>query len=708
MLDPQTRALPLGSLLRKVSAEDYVGYEGEGDFLTAFGEPKAGIRALEVNADTGLITKQNHVSLPYAITIARWGAGGRNSIALTFDDGPDEDLTPKILDILSEHDVPATFFIVGEKALKHPEIVQRTLDEGHLLGVHTFTHPNIRMISELRLLSEANSTQRLLASITGYNTILFRAPYAKDSEPQNSDEAAPLVQLSAAGYITVGTPIDPRDWEGNGADEIVERVRLETLEGEENTVLLHDAGGNRSETLVALPRIIEMLRAEGFEFVSLDELMGNDAIDLMLVADDRLAKVDAVSFALLTGTGDALVWMFAVAITLGIARSVIIVVLAYLQRRPKWLGDTNNPPVTVIVPAYNEEPVILRTVEAVLASDYPNMRVIVVDDGSTDKTFDVVEAAYADDPRVHLVRQTNQGKAQALNHGYKLAESEIIVAIDADTIILPDSVSLLVRHFANPKVGAVAGNTKVGNRVNILTRLQAVEYITSQNLDRRAFERFNAILVVPGAIGAWRKSVVEEVGGYSSETLAEDADLTVAIIRAGYRVTYEAGAIAMTEAPETLSQLLRQRLRWSLGIMQTGWKHKRAIGEGNGIGLVAIPNILLFGVILSLFAPIADIVFISALFRLGRDFIHHPTMIPELSSPAIFIAYATYLLSDVFLSVLALVLEPKEDKRLLFWVPLQRFYYRQLLYILVLRSVGRAWTGRLTGWKNLRVLRMSA
>jgi cellulose synthase/poly-beta-1,6-N-acetylglucosamine synthase-like glycosyltransferase len=288
-----------------------------------------------------------------------------------------------------------------------------------------------------------------------------------------------------------------------------------------------------------------------------------------------------------------------------------------------------------------------------------------------------------------------------LNHGYRLAESEIIVAIDADTIILPDAVSRLVRHFANPSVGAVAGNTKVGNRVNILTRLQAVEYITSQNLDRRAFEQFNAILVVPGAIGAWRKSVVEGVGGYSSETLAEDADLTVAIIRAGYRVTYEAGAIAMTEAPETLRQLLRQRLRWSLGIMQTGWKHKRAIREGNGIGLVAIPNILLFGVILSLFAPIADIVFLSALFRLSRDFIHHPTMIPGLSSPAIFIAYAVYFLSDVLLSALALVLEPKEDKRLLFWVPFQRFFYRQLLYIATLRSVGRALTGRLTGWQKL-------
>ncbi len=701
LLDPQTSNVPLGTLLREVSAQEYVGYEGTGDFLTAFGEPKAGIRTLEVNADTGLIINQTHISLPYAITIARWGAGGRNSIALTFDDGPDKDMTPEILDILKEYDVQAAFFIIGENALKHPEIVQRTLDEGHLLGVHTFTHPNIRMISELRLLIEANSTQRLIASITGYNTVLFRAPFAEDSEPQNSDEAAPLVQLSAAGYITVGTPIDPRDWEGNGVDEIVERVRLEALAGEGNTVLLHDAGGNRSETLAALPRIIEMLRAEGFEFVSLDELLGNDAIDLMPVADDRLATVDTVSFSVMNLTGDALVWMFVIAITLGIARSVIIVVLAYLRRRPKWLDDAPCPPVTVIVPAYNEETVVLRTVDSVLASDYAKMKVIVVDDGSTDKTFDVVKAAYGTDPRVRLVRQDNQGKAQALNHGYWLAHSEIIVAIDADTMILPDAVSRLVRHFANPKVGAVAGNTKVGNRMNMLTRLQAVEYITSQNLDRRAFERFNAILVVPGAIGAWRKPVVDTVGGYSSETLAEDADLTVAIIRAGYRVTYEAGAIAMTEAPETLSQLLRQRLRWSLGIMQTGWKHKRAMREANGIGLVAIPNILLFGVILSLFAPIADFVFVTALIRLVRDFIHHPTMIPGLSSPAIFIAYAAYLLSDVFLSALALFLEPKEDKRLLFWVPFQRFFYRQLLYIAALRSVSRALTGRLTGWQKL-------
>lgn len=701
LLDPQMATVPLGTLLREITVQEYVGYEGEGGFLTAFGKPKAGIRTLEVDAETGLITNQTHISLPYTITIARWGAGERNSIALTFDDGPDDVLTPKILDILKEYNVPAAFFIIGENALKHPEIVNRTLNEGHLLGVHTFTHPNIRMISEPRLLIEANSTQRLLASITGYSTILFRAPFAEDSEPQNRDEAAPLVELSAAGYITAGTPIDPRDWEGNGVDLIVERIRLAALTGAGNIILLHDAGGDRSDTLKALPRIIETLQNEGFSFVSLDALMDNDAINLMSAADDQLAKVDAVSFSLIAFVGNALVWMFAVAITLGIARSAIIVVLAYLRRRPKWLDDTINPPVTVIVPGYNEEPVILRTVESVLASNYANLKVIVIDDGSTDKTFDVVEAAYGKDPRVLLVSQKNQGKAQALNHGYKLAESEIIVAIDADTIILPDAVSRLVRHFANAKVGAVAGNTKVGNRVNILTRLQAVEYITSQNLDRRAFERFNAILVVPGAIGAWRKSVVDAVGGYSSETLAEDADLTVAIIRAGYRVTYEAGAIAMTEAPETLAQLLRQRLRWSLGIMQTGWKHKRAILEGRGIGLVAIPNIVVFGVVLSLFAPIADIVFITALIRLGRDFIHHPTMIPGLSSPAIFIAYAAYFLSDVFLSALALFLEPKEDKRLLLWVPFQRFYYRQLLYIATLRSVGRALTGRLTGWQKL-------
>lgn len=700
LLDEDTYDINVTQLLRNVSMPNYVGYEGQGDFLTAFGSSKPGVRELEVHPETGLIISQTYTQIPTAITIARWGNSGRNNITLTFDDGPDELITPQILDILKMYDVPATFFMVGENALINPEIVQRVIDEGHLIGVHTFTHPNINRVSNLRLLMEANSTQRLLAAITSKNTVLFRAPYGEDSEPQNSSEARSIVQLSAAGYITVGIPIDPRDWEENGADSIVKIAVEEALLGQGNTVLLHDSGGDRSQTVDTLPLLIETLRSAGFTFVSLDTLMSDVPVEFMFDSDERLNKFDAISFTLLAKFIDILAVLFAIAIILGISRSIIIVFFAYIRRQPKWPNDTYKPDVTAVVPAYCEEPVILRTIEALLDSDYINLKVIVVDDGSKDNTYKVVSNKYGKNPQIQLIRQKNQGKAQALNHGIRLADSEIIVAIDADTIILPDAISRLVQHFNNPNVGAVAGNTKVGNRVNILTRLQAVEYITSQNLDRRAFELFNAILVVPGAIGAWRKSVIEEVGGYSSETLAEDADLTVAIIRAGYRVSYEPNAIAMTEAPETFRQLLRQRLRWTLGIMQTGWKHKRAVTQWNGIGLVAIPNILIFGVLLSLFAPVADLIFIGSLLRLLRDFLHHPTMFPSLSSPTVFIAYGIYLVSDVILSFLAFILEPKEDKRLLFWVVFQRFFYRQLLYISTLISLGRAFTGQLIGWQK--------
>lgn len=701
LLDKARETVPVAALLREVSLPDYVGYAGTGDFLTAFGAPQTGVRMLGVSPETGLIETQIYTRLPETVTVARWGAGDRNAVALTFDDGPDKTYTPLILDILREYNVPAAFFIVGERALLHPDIVKRTVAEGHLTGVHTFTHPNIEYISGVRLLLEANGTQRLLASITGENTVLFRAPYGEDSEPHTEAEARPLVALSAAGYVTVGTPIDPRDWDGKDADTIVSAVRAAALAGRGNTVLLHDTGGDLTHTLEALPLIIEGLRADGFTFVSLETLMTAQPVDLMPDADARLEDIDAVSFAVLALIPRGLVFLFGVAIVLGILRSVLIVGFAYFRRPPRWLDDEYKPSVTVLISAFTEESVIANTVSSVLASDYENLDVLVIDDGSTDHTLEVLINTYGSDSRVRIVHQKNRGKAQALNHGYRLTDSEIVVAIDADTMILPDGISRMVRHFSNPAVGAVAGNAKVGNRTNLVTRLQAVEYITSQNLDRQAFERFNAILVVPGAIGAWRREVVAAVGGYSSETLAEDADLTVAIIRAGYLVTYEKGAIAMTEAPKTLEQLYRQRLRWTLGIMQTGWKHKGAVRELNGIGLVALPNILVFGVILSLFAPVADIVFIGALSRLVRDFIHHPTMIPGLSSPGVFIAYAAYLMSDVILSGVAFMMEPKEDKRLILWVILQRFFYRQLLYVATLRSLWRALTGHLPRWRKL-------
>lgn len=690
-------------LLRILSVENYVGYVGEGELLTAFGDPQPGIRSLVTDPDSGLIISQTYLQRPQAFTVVRWGAGDPHEIVLTFDDGPNAEFTPQILDILKEKNVPAAFFVLGKNALATPELIKRTYDEGHEIGLHTFFHPNISTSTDARLMLEVNSTQRLLASMTGRNTILFRAPFGEAMEPQTGEEVEPILKLSLDGYLSVGMLIDSKDWTRPGSEKIVQRVIDGARAGDGNVVVLHDGGfaNDRTQTVTALPEIIDTLRSEGFTFVSLADLMGQEREDLMPRASERMLIWDRLSFGALVSGKYFLSIAYMATVILGGGRMVIILLMVFFRRRHAPPADGYDPPVTVIIPAFNEEPVIIATIESILASDYPDLKLIIVDDGSTDETYNIVQRAYSDNPCIKVVHQSNQGKSNALNYGYTLADTEIIVATDADTLVLPDAIRLLVRHFADPQVGAVAGNAKVGNRINILTRLQAIEYITSQNLDRRVLGMFNSIFVVPGAIGAWRKDVVQNVGGYSPETLTEDADLTVSIIRSGFRVKYENGAIALTEAPETVRQLMRQRLRWKLGGMQVGWKHRGAIRERKGIGLIGIPNLVIFGITLHLFAPILDIVFITAVLQFIWDVSLSTTVIPSLTIAAIIATFGFYILLEVALTAVVLSLEPTEDKRLIFWVVFQRFIYRQILYITVFRSLTRAMTGQLSGWHKV-------
>src|SRR5207302_1897126 len=258
-----------------------------------------------------------------------------------------------------------------------------------------------------------------------------------------------------------------------------------------------------------------------------------------------------------------------------------------------------RPRVAVLVPAYNEEKVIERTVRSVLGSTYPNLRVIVIDDGSNDNTLAVARNAFreeVDEGRVVIFTKPNAGKAEALNFGLQhlRPEEEFFVGIDADTIIAPDAITHLVPRFLNPKVAAVAGNAKVGNRVNLWTRWQALEYITSQNFERRALNTLGAVSVVPGAIGAWRTAAVRQAGSYHTDTVAEDADLTMALLQNGYRVEYEDLSLAFTEAPVNANGLMRQRFRWSFGILQAVWKHRSAFARKGALGWIALPNIIIF------------------------------------------------------------------------------------------------------------------
>ncbi len=694
------------AVLKDVSLDDYVGYEGDGEFLKVVATPQPGVRQLELDSGTRLAVSERYTELPQGYVVHRWGRGPANAVALTFDDGPDPIYTPRILDTLKAYDVPAAFFVVGSNALQNRALVQRMLDEGHEIGSHTYWHANLSMSPDILIRLGLNAAQRAIVAITGHKTVLFRAPYGEDVEPMTASEVRPLTLLSDLGYIAVGMQIDPEDWRRPGVDAIVSSVIDEARRGEGNIIVMHDAGGDRSQTLAALPRIIEGLRADGFHFVSLGTLIGRTRHELMPPATGPGVVFDAVLAGALVFLRDALVVLFATALVLGVARTILIVTLAFLRKRHRLASADFDPQVTVIVPAFCEEAVIVELIASLLASDYPKLSILVVDDGSTDRTYSAVQDAFAADPRVRIVTQHNQGKAAALNHGYRIARSSIVVAIDADTRLASNAIGLLVRHFQDPQVGAVAGNVKVVNRRGFLAKLQALEYITSQNLDRRAFETVNAITVVPGAIGAWRKEAVIAAGGLSSDTLAEDADLTFAVIRAGYRIVYEEDAMALTQAPQTVRQFLTQRFRWIFGMLQTAWKHRGAVLEGRAIGLFGIPNILLFGTALPLLAPLADLFLVVAVFNIVIDAIQHPTA--GVNQPWLYatLLYLLYLLSDVVLAIVAFGFEPRERKGLLLWTVFQRFFYRQLLYFVVIRAVLSALSGQLAVWG--KVLRMAS
>ena len=638
--------------------------------------------------------------------------GGPRQLVLTFDDGPDPRWTPAILDALKELQAPAVFFVTGAAGEEHPELLRRIVEEGHELGHHTFTHPDLCRISRMQLDLELSSTQRLLESVVGRRSVLFRPPYgAGDVNEEGFSEFDPLQAIVEDGYLVIGMAIDPKDFERPGAERLVRRTveQAERMEG--HFILLHDGGGDRSQTLAALPGIVGALRERGFELVGASALLGRSRDELMpmLPAGERFrAAVNRLGFGVLAGLKQALAVLFFAGTVLGVARLVFIGLLAVAERRRAQRATfppDYRPTVAVIVPAYNEEKVILQTVVSLLASEGPPFEIIVVDDGSSDRTFFKVTEAYPNHPRVKCFKKPNGGKPEALNFGISQTDAEIVVALDADTVFARDTIARLTRHFVDPRVGAVAGNAKVGNRVNLLTRWQALEYITSQNLDRRAFSALNCITVVPGAVGAWRRELVLQCGGFTGETLAEDADLTLAIRRLGRRIVNEERAVALTEAPDTLRGFLRQRYRWMFGTLQAAWKHRGALFRPRygALGFVALPNILVFQVLFPLLSPVMDLLtFGSALGAFWSEAGFWATLVsPSASLSGILFFYALFVLVDFAAAGLAFALEPDEDWSLLLWLYGQRFCYRQLMYYVAIKSMLAMLRGVEVGWGKL-------
>lgn len=682
-----------------------VDVEGAGEILRIESTPSEGRRRI-ASDPRGLIRAEQYLTLPSPYLVRRTGYHPGN-VALTFDDGPDPAWTPAILDILHAEHVPATFFVVGENALGHPGLLGRIVDEGHELGNHSYTHPNFATLSDEEARLELNATERLVEAYTGRGMRLFRAPYFGDAEPTTTDELGPALVAQQNGYLNVGLHVDTEDWQQPGVDAIVANAVREVEAGNEERsgqiVLLHDGGGDRAQTIAALPRIIDALRARGYRFVPVSALAGlsDDQVMPRIEGSDLLAvRADVAIFIALAGLSLLIGSLFLGAISLGIARALALTWLAARSRPETPPPAAPGQLISVLIPAYNEARVIEASVRRVLLSRDAEIEVIVIDDGSADATSAIVAAAFADEPRVKLLTLANGGKARALNHGLALAKGEIVVALDADTQFEPETIARLARWFADARIGAVAGNAKVGNRVNLVTRWQAIEYVTAQNLERRALASLGAIMVVPGAVGAWRRAALAEVGGFPVDTLAEDQDLTIAIQRRGWRIANDPEAVAWTESPQTLRGLARQRFRWAFGTLQCLWKHRRTLREGRprGLALIGMPQAWLFQILFSLVSPMIDFALVlSILMTWGRIEQHGWAQThTDLGEMAFF--WLLFVAVDLVCGWIAFRLDGQERRFPALLLIAQRFVYRQLMYFVVIKAVSAALGGRVVGW----------
>lgn len=706
--------------LSKIDQTSNADVEGQGEILRITASPTEGTRSVTFDPRTNLAHDVRYDSLPTPYVVQRTGGQNPKLLALTFDDGPDPKWTPQILSILEQYKVPGTFFVIGENGVANREILQRAVADGMELGNHSYTHPNMATSTRTSINLELNATRRLIEAYTGRSIRLFRAPYFGDAEPTTADELVPAQIAQEHGYTVVGLHIDTEDWTTPGVQKIIDetfrQVAAATPDKTANVLLLHDGGGDRSQTIMALPAIITGLRQKGYTFVPISTLAGLTHEQVMppLAGYDLAAvRADVFAFTALDFLLTALNWTFFFAIALGVIRSVSLCVLALLpNRRPAPEPDaTFRPKVTVIIPCFNEEKVIESSVQRILMSTYPYLDVIVADDGSKDRTSEIVRENYGDNPRVKLMTLENGGKAAALNRALKEATGEIIVALDADTQFEKETVLRLVRWFIDPRIGAVAGNAKVGNRVNLVTRWQAVEYTTAQNIERKALTQFDAIMVVPGAVGAWRRKALEDVGGYPEDTLAEDQDLTIAIQRKKWKIAYDEQAVAWTEAPESFKALSKQRFRWSYGTLQCLWKHRKILRKGKpgGLAFIGVPQAWMFQIVFACISPFIDLALVISICGTIVRVMQHGWAQTQTDVIRMGIYWACFSLIDLACGLAAYRMDVRDKRFHPFLLLSQRFVYRQLMYSVVIRAVSAAIRGVGTGWGKLeRTGRVSA
>jgi cellulose synthase/poly-beta-1,6-N-acetylglucosamine synthase-like glycosyltransferase/peptidoglycan/xylan/chitin deacetylase (PgdA/CDA1 family) len=626
------------------------------------------------------------------------GARLAKTIVLTFDDGPEPEHTEELLAVLKEADVPATFFLLGENVVRYPALAKKIVDGGFEIGNHTFSHSRRVHESERRLNRELVTADRVISEATGYTTALYRPPFLLDIDLGDVDgaqvDAAPLRWAEDAGYVVVGANIDSRDWDvpDGASHEIVEKLLADVHEGSQ-VILLHDHGGSGA-TVEAVREFVPLMKERGYRFITIAEYFNVPATDFI-----RPAEVPAPLDSIVISGAKAYILGFSwieitiiVVSVIALSRLWIILLLrkGYVPFvRPRRPRSGRRKPVSILIPAYNEVANIEATLRSVLADMDMRDEVIVVDDGSTDGTADVVEKMRAQFAgRLTLLSKENGGtKGAALSYALAAVSHGIIVTIDADTIIREGALSNLARHFNDPLVGAVAGKVYPANSEKVLAAFQYLEYMQGQNLDKEVFAALDATGIVPGAIGAWRMRAVRRAGGYSTDTVVEDQDLTLAMLAHGWRVIYDRDAVAYTETPGTIQSFFKQRSRWVFGTMQCAWKYSAYAFsfKHRALGWIVFPNLLLFNIALPLTIPLIDGAIIASLIGQAR---FSSALVPVI----------VYLLFDFWFTLEALTYEKKPLYRLVPLILWQRWFYRYMMALVTLRSVAHALLGSLMHW----------
>lgn len=715
----------------------------------------------------------------------------RNKVSLTFDDGPNPEYTPAIVSLLKKHNVPATFFFLGENVFKYPNVAKDAALAGFEIGNHTFTHSKEVHESNVRLQNELRTTTKVIEAATGKTPLFYRPPYLLNigTDPTINPEISAEIPLQVAfndGYIPVGADIDSKDWLVTNSTELLDNVMKNANKG--HIILLHDGGYADTKYMIkVLEEMIVKLKNDGFEFVSLNELLfppssiniknklsvystdpaftqeisllqwflyTENFFDYYLIngkfdkntktalenwqlkhgivrPDDLLnpeygvvgqktqerilavssqnkvsnqivanndkslfsfgtlnSKLQHFNLILISSIVSLSKYLFLIIIVLIVSRIIVILGLAIFSKIKNIIKGKNNRKkhqymqgVSVLIPAYNEEENIESSILSVLESSYTNKEIIVINDGSTDNTALVIKKLQLKYPdAIKLLEIPNGGKANALNVGIDNSKYDVFVAMDADTIFKKNTIKNLVKHFNDPKVGAVAGKVETTNSLNLLDVFQTIEYEVGQNIEKKVFASVNAVGVIPGPVGAWRKSVVMKCGGYNQETLVEDQDLTLAILNSGYKILYEPLAIAYTETPHTLKDFLKQRFRWIYGTLQCAWKYRKNFWKNpsSPFSVIVLPNTVLFSLIVPLFYPIVDgFLIVALLLGAWKEAI---------------ITYIIFTCLDVLYSLIAFIIGKKRLWMLIF-IPIQRLYYRQIIYYVVVKSILRAIEG---------------